>query len=200
MFKFTISFCLFAMGTLYAQGETRLFLSRELTCDSALTADLKSGLTDLPGTGSSVLAYQWAASYPIEFSPTGGRGAGKPVISTLYLQRVADECSPLFFNHLLQGKNIAKARLVLYSSDGKPNSFIDLETVYIAGLNQSSAGDRPGESLELAFEKVRVTVLKYSADGKTSTPVPSVNWSVAEQRPLGAMNPRQTRLGSPQVR
>jgi len=113
-------------------------------------------IAGLQGAGSlEVDSYSWGVTSPVSIgSPGGGAGAGKATFSDLVVTRPVDSVSPKLFAAAASGQHFASAALVVPTRKGSMRYTFDL--VFVTGVQHSSSGDRPLETLTLTYGAVKV--------------------------------------------
>lgn len=109
----------------------------------------------------------------------GGGGAGKAVPSVISVTKQLDKTSPTLMLKCNNGAMLGKATFTFTINDGtgeKSYYRIVAENVLVKKIAHSASGERPMETLELEFTKIRWTY--YPTPGSTLSPIESF-WDYA---------------------
>jgi type VI secretion system secreted protein Hcp len=121
----------------------------------AATAAGTLTIAGLQGASSlDVESYSWGVTSPVDIGSGGGAGAGKATFSDLVVTRPVDGVSPRLIAAAATGQHFDTAVLVVPTRKGAMRYTFDL--VFVTGVQHTSSGDRPVESLTLAYGTVEV--------------------------------------------
>ncbi|MEK9501980.1 Hcp family type VI secretion system effector [Gaopeijia maritima] len=137
----------------------------------------------------AILAFSFGASNPATISGgTKGSAAGKGVVSAFTVNKTSDTSSAILFQACMKGDHFPKATVTLNKAGGDahlPYLIYEFEEVYISSFQMSGSSggdDRPMETMNLDFGKVKVT---YSAQTETGAAGEQIigQWNVRTQTP-----------------
>jgi type VI secretion system secreted protein Hcp len=119
-----------------------------------------------------VLSYSWGVSQAgtMAFGGGAGAGAGKAQFSDFAFTTNVNRSSPLLFKACATGEHIKEATITVRKAGGnKAQDYLILKMtdVMISSYNAagSSEGDRPTESINMAFAKIEFTYKTQNSDG-----------------------------------
>lgn len=140
------------------------------------------------GLERAIEALQWSwAMNQTASDPSSGRiSVGRAQINELIFSHSIDKASPKLMEHLVTGKVIPRARLLVFQSGtyaSAPYLIIELERVMISSIKTGSGNSEGG-----AFESVGLTFLKFAfkyteTDAKgTKTGEVQFKWDLAASK------------------
>lgn len=155
-------------------------------------SDMFIKLNDVPGESQDskhpneidLVSWQWGMS---QGNNMGGTGAGltgsKVSINTLNFIHMLDKASPVLMRMCSTGTHIKEANLVMRQAGGDQLEYlkIKLEEVLVSDLSLSAGGERPTESVTLAFAKVKVDYFPQKVDGKLDAAIP-YGWDIQKSK------------------
>jgi type VI secretion system secreted protein Hcp len=100
-------------------------------------------------------SFSWGVGVGVSIGTGAGTTVGKPSVSDINLQKVMDKYSVPLLNKELRGQPTLNA--IVYFTDvtvgGVAYDYMefDLHNVYVTGYSTSGGGDRPSESISLAY-------------------------------------------------
>lgn len=116
-----------------------------------------------------VLAWSWGMSQSGTFHAGSGGGAGKADVQDISFTKYLDSASPKLMLHVLTGKHIPDATLIMRKAGEKPQTFLKLTFTDLMITSSSTGGsggeDRLVENLGLNFAKVKLEYFKQDAKG-----------------------------------
>jgi type VI secretion system secreted protein Hcp len=116
-----------------------------------------------------VLSYSWGVSQAATMAFGGGAGAGKAQFSDFTFTTNVNKSSPLLFKACATGEHIKEATISVRKKGETPQDYLILKMtdVMISSYNAagSSGGDRPTESINMAFAKIEFTYKTQNRDG-----------------------------------
>lgn len=139
---------------------------------------------DLPGA-TNVSSWNWAMNWTSAEEMAVTRSRGAPQIRALRFSHYIDKTSPKLMDYLLTGREILKARLVVFKSGtlgSAPYLTIELERVRVSSISTgggTGSDQRAMEDVELTFSEV---IFKYfETDDKSGTMKGTVEarWNLA---------------------
>ncbi len=111
------------------------------------------------------LSWSWGASNSSSVTTGSGAGAGKANIQDLSVQKDFDQCSPVLFGAVVNGR--ALADVTLTQEDHKGNILLTVKMTHVLvsswQIGGSTTSELPMEAVTFSFEKVCI------ADASTST-------------------------------
>lgn len=114
-------------------------------------------------------SFQWGVGRGVS-SPTGSgadRQGSTPAVSEIVITRVRDVASPKLLQAAQSGKHIPEVAIEFVRGDKQVVYQVKLTDVLISRYSLSSGGDRPTESMSLAFAKISWTYSNQKPDGTT---------------------------------
>jgi type VI secretion system secreted protein Hcp len=123
-------------------------------------------------------SFAWGVSNSAAAHTGGGAsGGGIGNMSDLSLSKFTDAASPILANYCYSGDHIDTGTLHVFESGGQQNvEYIkfDMTEIYVTSINFSghgASGQKPNESLTLAFSKVEYTyTVQSETGGKAAEP------------------------------
>lgn len=115
-----------------------------------------------------------------------GWSAGSVSLSEISVSKNYDAASPVFFQNLCSGKHftLGTIRITKQSTStttaNEPYITITLDHVFVSGQSMASNGDRPTESLTLAFKKITIKYMTQKEDGSMVAEAPEVSWDMTK--------------------
>jgi type VI secretion system secreted protein Hcp len=106
---------------------------------------------------------------------SGGTTTGTPAFGNLTILKAIDKSSPSLYLACAQGTHISQAVLTLRNQTGGQVEFyrITLTSVYITSVQtggSSSGGERPTETVTLAFQQIQWTYQQVDGNGNSVGP------------------------------
>ena len=146
-------------------------------CDS-MTSELKGESKANGATGCiDVASWSWGASDSIT-EGAGGIQAGKPNLSNFSLQKFVDSSSTSLFTFLVTGAGLKGtlqfreyASCVDACTTPTPYLTVDMTKVHVASQSMGGSGDRPTESVSLAYDSVKICYRTTDQSGMLGTAV-----------------------------
>jgi type VI secretion system Hcp family effector len=136
----------FAQNTIFAKFDN-------FNCQGAASRDFP---------GSAVFSVAFAGSNPFVLA-TGGAGSGKSSFADIKLVKTLDDCTPLLFDALAKGTNLANVTISIITpatSTTPATHLLDilLQNVLITSDEFAEAvGGRPSEVVALGWTKITIT-------------------------------------------
>jgi len=129
-----------------------------------------------------IFSFSFGASNPSQSAVGGGMGAGKVSLSSISFQKVVDNATPELFHGCCTGTHYDTATITVREAGGdNPVSYlvIDLGTVMVDSISWggASGGDKPSESLSLAYSTIKITYTDQDAHGKGQKG-PEFGWNI----------------------
>ena len=117
-----------------------------------------------------VLSYIWGVSQTGTMAFGGGGGAGKAQFNDFNFTTNTNKSSPLLFKACATGEHIKEATITVRKAGNESKQdylILKMTDVMISSYNPSasSGGDRPTESVSMAFAKIEFTYKAQKADG-----------------------------------
>ncbi len=132
-------------------------------------------------------SWSWAMNQTATDLSTGRVSVGRPQIQALVFSHRIDRASPKLMEHLVTGKEIPRARLLVFQSGTEaraPYLIIELEKVMISSIKTGSGNSEGGavESVGLTFSKFAFKYTETDAKG-TRTGELRFQWDLMANRP-----------------
>jgi type VI secretion system secreted protein Hcp len=149
----------------------------------AKIGDIKGETTDDKHKDEiDVLSYSWGVSQTGTLAFGGGAGAGKAQFNDFQFTTTTSKASPQLFLSCASGQHIKEATITVRKAGGESKQdylILKMTDVMISSYNTagSSQGDRPTESVSMAFAKVEFTYKPQNADGSLGAPV-TAGWDL----------------------
>ena len=136
----------------------------------AKIGDIKGETTDDKHKDEiDVLSYSWGVSQTGTFAFGGGAGAGKAQFNDFNFTTNVSKASPALFLACASGTHIKEATISVRKKGENPQDYLILKMtdVMISSYNAagSSGGDRPTESINMAFAKIEFTYKTQKENG-----------------------------------
>ena len=117
-----------------------------------------------------VMSYSWGVSQTGTMAFGGGGGAGKAQFNDFNFTTNTNKSSPLLFKACATGEHIKEATITVRKAGNESKQdylILKMTDVMISSYNPSasSGGDRPTESVSMAFAKTEFTYKAQKADG-----------------------------------
>jgi|SRR4026208_415962 type VI secretion system secreted protein Hcp len=117
-----------------------------------------------------VMSYSWGVSQTGTMAFGGGGGAGKAQFNDFNFTTNTNKSSPLLFKACATGEHIKEATITVRKAGNESKQdylILKMTDVMISSYNPSasSGGDRPTESVSMAFAKIEFTYKAQKADG-----------------------------------
>ena len=119
-----------------------------------------------------VMSYSWGVSQTGTMAFGGGGGAGKAQFNDFNFTTNVSKASPKLFLACASGEHIKEATITVRRAGENTGSnqdylILKMTDVMISSYNPSasSGGDRPTESVSMAFAKIEFTYKAQKADG-----------------------------------
>jgi len=122
-----------------------------------------------------------------DVSATGGAGASQAVFSPLSITKMIDKSSADLNQYCAKGTNIAALELQVCQETGSKEWYvkIELENVFVKSVYQNGGGiNRPTESVEFVYGKIKWDNKPIGADGSAGGPVGPKGWSLQDGQPI----------------
>lgn len=141
----------------------------------------------MKGKGATeVSSMQFGVGNSVHISK-GGVEKGSPSLSEITITKNFDKMSLALFKASLLGSTIPTCQLdfVAVGNDAKAGSVLYLTykmtNAVVSGYSTSSGGDKPSESVSLAYEEIEVTYHTPPVEGKNTPGDPVVQkWSIVK--------------------
>jgi type VI secretion system secreted protein Hcp len=147
----------------------------------AKIGDIKGETTDKEHKDEiDVMSYSWGVSQTGTMAFGGGAGAGKAQFNDFNFQTNVSKASPALFLACASGTHIKEATITVRKAgnDSKQDYLIlKLTDVLVSSYNAQSGGDRPTESISMAYAKIEFTYKPQNADGSLGAPV-TAGWDL----------------------
>ena len=130
--------------------------------------DIKGESTDAKHAGEiDVLSWSWGVSQTGTAASGGGAGAGKVSFSDLNFTHNVDKASPLLMKACATGQHVKDATLVSRKAGKGQQEYliIKMSDIVVTGVQPSSAGEQPMESVSMQFAKIDLEYKPQKADG-----------------------------------
>jgi type VI secretion system secreted protein Hcp len=130
--------------------------------------DIKGESVDAKHPGEiDVLSWSWGVSQPGTASSGAGAGAGKVSFSDLNFTHNVDKASPLLMKACATGEHVKEATLVSRKAGKGQQEYliIKMSDILVTGVQPSSAGEHPTESVSMKFAKVDLEYKPQKLDG-----------------------------------
>jgi type VI secretion system secreted protein Hcp len=116
------------------------------------------------------MSYSWGVSQTGTMAFGGGGGAGKAQFNDFNFTTNTNKSSPLLFKACATGEHIKEATITVRKAGNESKQdylILKMTDVMISSYNPSasSGGDRPTESVSMAFAKIEFTYKAQKADG-----------------------------------
>ena len=130
--------------------------------------DIKGESKDAKHAGEiDVLSWSWGVSQTGTAASGGGAGAGKVNFSDLNFTHKVDKASPLLMKACATGQHVKEATLVSRKAGKTQQEYliIKMSDILVTGVQPSSAGEDPMESVSMQFAKIDLEYKPQKADG-----------------------------------
>jgi type VI secretion system secreted protein Hcp len=128
-----------------------------------------------------VMSFSWGATQAGTTAAGGGAGAGKVQFSDFSFTTSTSKASPSLFLACATGQHIKEATISVRKPGENPQDYLILKMtdVLVSSYNTagSSQGDRPTESINMAFAKVEFSYRPQSPKGDLE-PAITVGWDL----------------------
>jgi len=135
---------------------------------------------------AELLSVNWGLTRPVSnpAGSTAGRTLSAPRLTELSVTKDEDVASILLIQQALEGSPCdAKIDFVSIGAGGDLVYYsIEMKQAVITAFSQSSAGDRPVESLTFNFTQIAFSGTQMDADGSAASPS-SYGWNVSGNAP-----------------
>lgn len=145
--------------------------------------DIKGESLDSKHVGEiDVMSFSWGLTQSGTLAFGGGAGAGKAQFSDFSFTTNVSKASPTLFLACASGEHIKDAQLSVRRSGENVGSqedylIVKMNDVIISSYQTSGGGDRPTESVSMAFAKIEYSYRPQKPDGSLDAPV-TAGWDL----------------------
>ena len=123
----------------------------------------------------TVESLQWGVGRAIS-TPVGStknREASEPSVAEVSIAKLMDVSSVYLFQESCTGQVGKEVKIHVVSTGSPGQTFLEytLSDTLVSGYSVSSAGDRPGESVSLNFNKVEMKYIPLESNNESGSPV-----------------------------
>lgn len=115
-----------------------------------------------------------------------GWSAGSVSLSEITMKKNYDAASPVFFQNMCAGKHFTKGTIQITKQStstttaNEPFITMTLDHVFVSGQSVTTSGDRPEESVTMAFKKITIKYMTQKEDGSMVAEAPEVSWDLTK--------------------
>ena len=130
--------------------------------------DIKGESKDAKHAGEiDVLSWSFGVSQTGTMGTGGGGGAGKANFSDVNIMHAVDKASPVLMTKCAVGEHIKEGTLVSRKAGKGQQEYliIKMSDIFVTGVQPSSAGEQPMESVSMQFAKIDLEYKPQKLDG-----------------------------------